>query len=265
MDKVKRIPWKKVLIRTGIFICIAVVLGSGFMLIRSMLEYKNGSDAYEDLQQYVIQPATSGVDPNSDPAVEGSRWPQVDFEALWRINPDVVAWLYCEDTAINYPVVQGKDNEQYLRRLIDGTWNIAGSLFLDSNNQPGFVDHNNIIYGHNLKDKSMFWCIAEYKKQDYYEEHPVILLVTPEENFEIQLFSGYVADPEKAEETWPTWFSSGNELNNWILATKKRSTFSCDVNPTTADRFVTLSTCSYEWDDARYVVVGRLVSEAELD
>lgn len=253
---------QKLILRIIIGVSIAAMVGALVMIFRSLSEYKIGSDSYRELERFVTPPQTDSTSFGQDE--KASRWPVVDFESLWEINPDVVAWLYCEDTAINYPIVQGSDNEYYLRRLLDGTWNIAGSLFMDSNNQPGFIDHNTIVYGHNLKDKSMFWAVAEYKKQDFYEAHPVMLLVTPEQNFEIQLFSGYVADPQKAEETWSTWFSSRGEFQGWIDATRERSTFECAVDPTTADHFITLSTCSYEWDDARYVAVGILVSEDEL-
>lgn len=264
MNKDKKAPTRqKVIFRVIIALSLAAMITGAIMLYRSLSEYKIGADSYRELEQFVTIPAPAGTD--SEPGQSTSRWPQVDFEALWNINPDIVAWLYCEDTAINYPVVQGSDNDFYLRRLLDGTWNIAGSLFMDCNNQTGFADPNTIIYGHNLKNQSMFWAVAEYKKQDFYDAHPVMLLVTPDANYEIQLFSGYVADPEKAEETWLTWFSSGNEFNNWITATKERSTFASDVAPTTADRFITLSTCSYEWDNARYVVVGRLALEETLE
>jgi len=255
-QKAKR---QKIVFRVIIAISLAAMIAGAIMIYKSLSEYKIGADSYRELEQFVTLPEEPAE--SAGPEDTPSRWPKVDFEALWEINPDVVAWLYCEGTAINYPVVKGTDNEYYLRRLLDGTWNIAGSLFVDANNQPGFVDHNTIIYGHNLKDGSMFRCVAEYKKQEYYDAHPVMLLVTPEQNYEIQLFSGYVADPQKAEETWSTWYGSHGEFQSWIDATLARSTFSSDVLPTTADRFITLSTCSYEWEDARYVVVGVLVEE----
>ena len=248
---------RQIIFRVVITISLAAMAAGAIMIFKSLYEYKIGANSYRELKQFVILPVT--VSEDVERGEEPNRWPQVDFEALWKINPDVVAWLYCEDTAINYPVVQRSDNEYYLRRLLDGTWNIAGTLFVDANNQPGFVDHNTIIYGHNLKDGSMFRCISEYKRQEYFDEHPVILLVTPEENYEIRLFAGYVADPKTPEDTWSTWFSNREAFQGWIDSTQARSTFSSDVEPTITDRFITLSTCSYEWDDARYVVVGVLL------
>ena len=76
----------------------------------------------------------------------------VDFERLQEENKDIIAWLYCPDTEINYPVVQSKDNEYYLRRLLDGTWNIAGTLFMDYRNAADCSDLHTIIYGHNMKN-----------------------------------------------------------------------------------------------------------------
>lgn len=100
---------------------------------------------------------------------------KVDFERLQEENKDIIAWLYCPDTEINYPVVQSKDNEYYLRRLLDGTWNIAGTLFMDYRNAADCSDLHTIIYGHNMKNNTMFGSLPKYSKQEYYEEHSVCI------------------------------------------------------------------------------------------
>lgn len=95
----------------------------------------------------------------------------VDFEELWKENGDVVGWLYCPDTVINYPVVQGDDNDYYLRRLLDGSNNIAGTLFIDARNKGDFSDWNTVVYGHNMRNDTMFGTLTEYASQEYYCSH----------------------------------------------------------------------------------------------
>jgi len=256
--KIKQSKWTK---RRTVFtllaaICAATVIISLIMILSMTSEYTEGVQSYEDLNQYITMPSEdpkSPVSPDPDP----DTWPPVDFDALRAINPDIVAWLICEGTNINYPVVKGTDNTYYLKHLFDGTRNSAGCLFVDSNNEPGFVDHNTVIYGHHMKDKSMFQTLTEYKTQAFYEKHPQMILLTPNGNYTLDLFAGYVTNIKA--DSWKLWFASNTEFEEWIRVTRSKSTFQSEVEVSTSDRFVTLSTCSYEFDNARYVVVGKLV------
>ena len=181
---------------------------------------------------------------------------EVDFEVLWETNEDVVGWIYCEDTPINFPIVQAEDNDYYLRRLIDGTWNSSGTLFADYRNAADFSDSNTIIYGHNMKDKGMFGTLSNYKEQSYYDGHPIMWLLTPDGNYKVELIAGYVTSSTS------DIYSIGNtEEEMFALAEQsiEKSTFASDFQVSQGDRFVTLSTCSYEYDNARYVLIGRLI------
>lgn len=252
-----KITKRSIIIGCSILLCLAVVGVSLYMILGSSDEYQEGSDIYDDLTQYIVPPEPVPDESTEEPVeAERIQWPEVDFDALRAINPDIVAWLICEGTDINYPIVQGSDNAYYLKHLFNGKYNGAGCLFVDSNNEPGFIDHNTVIYGHNMKNKTMFSVLMEYKTQAFYDEHPQMFLVTPEGNYTIELFAGYVANTE--EDSWKLWFSSNSEFEEWIIKTKDRSTFSSNLEVSTSDRFVTLSTCSYEFSDARYVVVGKL-------
>ena len=182
---------------------------------------------------------------------------EVDFEILWETNEDVVGWIYCEDTPINLPLVQAEDNDYYLHRLIDGTWNISGTLFVDYRNAGNFSDINTIIYGHNMKNKGMFGTLSNYKEQSYYEDHPVMWLLTPDENYKVELIAGYVT-PSTSE------IYSFGQTEEEVLALAEqsigKSTFISDFQVSQGDRYVTLSTCSYEYDNARYILIGRLIA-----
>lgn len=241
----------------------AVLAASIYMLTRESAEYIAGDQVYEELSQYTF--TAPKLSEHSAPITDedsSTHHPTIDFNALREINPDIVAWLICEDTVINYPVVRGSNNEYYLRHLFDGTRNKAGCLFVDSGNTPGFMDHNTVIYGHNLKSGRMFSVLMKYKKQTFYDAHPQMELLTPAGNYTIELFAGYVADTRG--ESWELQFPSDAEFEEWILDAKKKSTFQSSAACSIADRFITLSTCSNEFDDARYIVVGRLLPQSSV-
>lgn len=181
----------------------------------------------------------------------------VDFDVLQEENPDIVGWIYCKDTPINYPVVQGQDNQYYVHHLTDGSYNAGGAIFLDFRNSDGFQDYNSLIYGHNMRNKSMFGTLENYKKQEYYDEHPVIWLLTRECAYRINLFAGFVTP---ADSQSYTLFESREALDSYLTSAVQKSTFQSRVEQDTIDRIVTLSTCSYEYNAARYIVIGSLVS-----
>lgn len=179
----------------------------------------------------------------------------VNFTKLKEQNKDIVAWLYCEDTPINYPIVQARDNNYYLRRLLDGTYNQAGTIFIDYKNNSTFEDYNTIIYGHNMKNDTMFGTLTNYQKQEYFDKHKEMYLFTENKNFKIQLFAGFTTSSESDIYKFPKTSTTNDKL---IKKAISRSTFKCDLEVSNEDRIVTLSTCSYDFENARYVVFGVL-------
>ena len=175
----------------------------GYQIFREYSERKESADTYTDLEDLISFPE---VLPEKDPdETKQSEFgetetiplgPTIDFAGLKEINEDCVAWIHIEDTAINYPVVQGSDNSFYLKHLIDGKWNSAGCIFLDSRVGSDLSDRHSIIYGHHMKDGTMFSGLTKYKKQEYYEAHSEGLLITPERTYTIEFFAGYVASVE---------------------------------------------------------------------
>lgn len=200
-----------------------------------------------------------------EPEVDEHRLPgetapiAVDFDALWETNQDVVGWLYCEDTPINLPLVQAEDNDYYLHRLMDGTYNSAGTLFVDCRNAGDFSDKNTILYGHNMKNKEMFGTLSNYRGQSYYEAHPIMWLLTPEETFQVALIAGYVTASDSKIYSFGL---TEEDVSALVEESIKQSTFQSGFQAAQADRYVTLSTCSYEYDNARYVLIGCLRSLA---
>ena len=113
----------------------------------------------------------------------------VDFRALEAVNGDVCGWIYCPDTPINYPVLQGEDNDTYLHHSYDGAYAAAGSIFVEALNRPDFADANTILYGHHMRNGSMFALFAELRDSDIFNEHRTIYLLTPEGNYRLQTFA----------------------------------------------------------------------------
>ncbi len=197
------------------------------------------------------------IDDAVSPSRTGETAPiEVDFDVLLKQNGDIVGWLYCEDTPINLPVVQSSDNDYYLRRLLDGSWNTAGTLFVDCRNSADFSDANTVIYGHNMKNKTMFGTLSYYREQSYFEEHPVMWLLTPNGDYKVEPVAGYIT-PTTSD------VYSFDQSDEEVLATVRQavesSTFTSGIEISDGDRFLTLSTCSYEYENARYVLIGRLV------
>ncbi len=176
----------------------------------------------------------------------------VDFGGLQKINGDVTAWLYCPDTKINYPVVQTVDNEYYLNRQFDGTWNSNGTLFLDCRCVQDFHDGNSIVYGHHMKSGAMFGELSNYKSQAFYEEHPCMYLATPEKTYRVELVAGCVVEADAGIYQDVTKAPDAAYYMS-------RSTFRTPWETLPDGEWLTLSTCSYEFDDARYVVLGIMV------
>lgn len=259
-----------------ILLCLLFLGMTGYFGGRLYLEwneYRVGEKTYKELAQYVHLETLSAIEstqPNEvhakqelpqDEAVpaaemDNSVWPVVDFDALLAINPDVVAWIYIEGTNINYPVVQGTDNEYYLKYLLDGTYNDAGTIFLDYRNENDLSDYNSILYGHHMNNGSMFNQITKYKDQTFYDEHPVCLIMTPNGNYRLEFFAGYITDMN--DQAWKMEFESDEEYAQWLNDAISKSLFTSIVEPAAQDRVVTLSTCTYEYNDARFVLVGIL-------
>lgn len=236
--------------------CLTVLLFCGYQLYGYWEQTAQSKAVYDGLAQYTV--VADEPEPNIAQTAEQSEiaWPEVDFDALAAVNPDVIGWLYCADTVIDYPIVQSTDNSFYLDHLFDRSENPNGCLFADFRCASDFSDRHTIIYGHAMKNGSMFSSIRDYEAQDYYDTHSEMLLLTPEVRYVIALFSGYVTSVQ--DNTWQLTFEDEAAFAEWLDAVKQRSSFASDVQPTAQDRIVTLSTCSYVFENARFVVHGIL-------
>ena len=257
---------------------LGVMAFSGWKLLEIRREYDKGSQTYESLAQSVVTKSEPKEAPKKEQSVtqmEMTVLPQesqqsvpeqpqeapavltVDFEVLQAINKDIVAWISADDGVINYPVVHGSDNEYYLTHLVDGTVNKNGSIFVDFRHEPGFVDRNTFIYGHNMLNGTMFANLSLYGTAGYYDQHRSLELVTPEGSYSLQVFSGYVTPGDS--DIYQLTYRDDAEFEAYLEKIRLLSDFTSDVEVTARDRIVTLSTCTYDYEDARYVLHCRLI------
>lgn len=251
-----------------ISLCGLLALGSGFLIVRDLSQYAESAGTYNGLAKHVEVPKQAGEPEEPGAEEETGRedsstvLPVVDFEALRENGPDIIGWLNLPDTAINYPVTQTDNNEYYLRHLYDGTYNKVGCLFADYENQADFSDRNTIIYGHNMRDGSMFAALNEYGGQSYYDGHPQMYLVTPDGGYVMEVFSAFEAKPaESGSDTSPwrlSWKDDG-AYTTWLSEMADRSVIETDVTVTSSDKVLTLSTCT-PGSKSRFIVMGKLAA-----
>lgn len=179
---------KKEYVVLGIFVLLLIT--SGFWLFLIVDEYGKAAREYEELQEYVDDSLKKEREETEDEEGEKPQKTSIDFEALKEINPDIVAWIRIPEV-FDYPVVQGEDNQYYLSHTFRKESNIAGSIFLDYRNSRDFTDSKIIIYGHNMKDGSMFHVLREFQDMDFYREHGEIRLYLPNGSIQVYEIVGY--------------------------------------------------------------------------
>lgn len=174
---------------------LCVLIFALAQLVRTLADYRRSAGRYEQIAEAVVStaaPAAAQPAAAEQPArtAQPSEVPiQVDFAALKAVNPDAAAWLYCADTPVNYPAVLGPDNSYYLYRAFDGSDDSAGTLFFDCRNSPDLTDRHLVLYGHRMKDDSMFGSLVGYAEESYREAHPVMYLLTEAQNYRVEIFA----------------------------------------------------------------------------
>ena len=250
-----------------VLFCV-LMLFSAWKICSILSGYRSAERRYDDLTDAVVAaPAAAeggsssfvgeeaSASESADPTQEFSPV-EVDFNALRQISGDVIGWLCLPHTPINYPVLQGRDNEYYLDHFLDGSSAAGGSLFADYLCPSDFSGKNTIIYGHNMRDGSMFALIDDYCLQSFYEEHPVLYLNTPSQNYRLDVFSAFTSDPEGF--VYTASFASDEDYAAFLRALEEASEISCSAEAGVGDRIVTLSTCTYSGEDVRFVLCAKL-------
>lgn len=248
------------------FLAILVFLFSGYKLYSIYAEYEKGEDEYEDIMnevviQEVLENAESTEKTEDTEKTEEHIVYKVDFNKLKSMNEDVVAWIRFEEPSqISYPVVQGSDNSKYLKTTFEGKSNSAGTLFVDVNNAGDFSDDNTFIYGHNMKNGTMFGQLRKYKDAAFCEAHPYFYIYTPDgKEVQYQVFA--VCIVEDTSESYDKFYSDDTEYLQYIKYIRSIARYNVDVAMTAESQIVSLSTCTNVTDTQRLLVHGVKISE----
>lgn len=259
----KRADWISAVV---FVISIGLFLFAAWKLADIYAEYQKGTEVYEELQEYVQEPDEENKDEmpkNQEPeaAEPGNGYLQVDFEGLKKANPDVIAWIHIPALDISYPVMQGRDNSYYLYHMFDGQKNKNGSIFVDYHNQPDFTDSNTIVYGHNMKNGSMFGTLDRYREQSLYQQYPCFYIYQPGYILEYQIISCYAGRNGSAGYTYS--FPEPEDFQKFVDTVLSYSGYDTGVTVMDSDHIVTLSTCVNTDRNYRYLVHGKLVQKIQ--
>ena len=233
---------------------VVFVAVAGFLAV-SWMSYLNDSNRYQEI-------ADSAFSEEADDLASMT----VDWDALRAINPEVVAWVYIPDTAINYPVCWSGDNDKYLTANFDGESGIftgSGTIFLDMNNRPDLTDQNTAMYGHHMNDGSMFACLSDFADAGTFEAHRTVYLMTPTTNYQFRTFSLVLTDG--SDTLVVPNFATPKEMIDYVADKEARSVVTpADgfVDPKDVEKLITLSTCDYTKYDGRAILFGALEGQA---
>lgn len=239
-------------------ILLGVLVFSAVKIISYFKQQADASNAQDEINNNYVTPGNSDSNDNTDgdktdtPTKDPDpETIDVDFGNLCADYPDVVGYIYSADTMIQQPIQYGKGNEYYLTHDLKGNTNNNGSIFVEQLNSGSFSDNNTIIYGHNMKTGMMFAGLRNYHTdKNYYSAHPYMYIYTPTQNYRLDLYAGFVCDHD--DEIYSTALTQEQ-----LQAMAAKSDFKSNIGTPTG-KTVTLSTCSYEYNDARYVVIGAL-------
>ena len=245
-------------------ILFGVMIFSGYKLLTDKAEHKDAREkddeakvTYQRKQTLQATPRPYTDNPEIQLDDEISPLNSMDLDQFYADYPDAVGWIYSPNGLIDNGVVEAEDNDFYLHRFFDGSYSISGSIFVDCQCSRDFSDRNTIIYGHHMNDGTKFASLINYREKAYYEKYPVLYLSTKDMNYRVEIFSAYLTDAES--DSYTLRFETDNEYLAYLSKICARSDFPSDVKLSSTDRIITLSTCSYEYNDARYVVHGKLV------
>ena len=178
-------------------------------------------------------------------------------ENLYDKYEDYRGWIKIDNTNINYPIVQGKDNSFYLDKDINKNYLSSGSIFMNYLNH-GFNDENTVLFGHHMRNKTMFAQLKKYKEKEFfYGDNDIVIEVENDKVLKYKVFSAYVTDSK--DNYIKTNFDDKDQYKEFLEDIKNKSQYKSDIDVNENDKIITLSTCSYEFNDARMVVHGKLL------
>ena len=245
------------------YILITIIILSSIYIIKHLKMQKEAKEESELLNKIDIMENTIDLNKNKNTIeINEETERMTKIKKLQEENSDIVGWIEVEGTNINYPVLQGEDNEYYLTHNYKKEKSQKGSIFLSKDYDLKLPSDNLLIYGHNLISGQMFNNLLKYKDREFYEKHPNIRFTTAKEDFKFEIFSVFYSKVFlKSEENVFRYYNfvtakSEKDYNNFVENAKKASIYDTNKEAEYGDRLITLVTCSYHVEDGRFVVIG---------
>ena len=254
-----------VLLTIALIAAIVVFCYAAFNLYHIYTEYKKGTDEYNQIEEMAVTERDADSAEVAGPNVQLKPPIEVDFDKLKSVNEDVVGWIYVDALPdISYPIVKGKDNQTYLHQTYEKNYNFAGTIFVDYENSGDFSDCNTLVYGHNMKNGSMFGHLKKFREDDkLYKQDKYFWILTPERNYRYEIITAYTTGVNS--DTYTLFKGPGEEFEKYLETIKGYSEIQTDdTDLTIKDRIVTLSTCTGN-ESTRFVVQGKRVDAEDAD
>lgn len=248
-----------------IAVCALVFVGSMSVLVYQMMQYWNASSMRDTLENLIVEQPSIPEGQQATPETQ-----QEKYQKLYERNPDFIGWISIPDTPISYPVVQTVDNDRYLYTNFDGNNHKLGTVFADTNATFSleYTSDNPIIYGHSAADGSYFAALLKYKDLDYYKEHPYIQFDTLYDQNEWVIIGALAIDAlDNSKNAF--WyheyidFTDETMYNEFITEVTQRSYITTNVDTVYGDKFITLSTCGYDFNEERFAIIARKIRPGE--
>ena len=254
-----------VLLTIALIAAIVVFCYAAFNLYHIYTEYKKGTDEYNQIEEMAVTERDADSAEVAGPNAQLKPPIEVDFDKLKSVNEDVVGWIYVDALPdISYPIVKGKDNQTYLHQTYEKNYNFAGTIFVDYENSGDFSDCNTLVYGHNMKNGSMFGHLKKFREDDkLYKQNKYFWILTPERNYRYEIITAYTTGVNS--DTYTLFKGPGEEFEKYLETIKGYSEIQTDdTDLTIKDKIVTLSTCTGN-ESTRFVVQGKRVDAEDAD
>lgn len=230
---------------------ILLITGTLVYMLTLYLNYKKSNDTYNEVKKEVVS-----VMDGKDETEEEFKWYElatIDLAKLKEKNPEVAGWILFENEDISYPVMYSGEDDKYLHTTIDGDHAVAGSIFMEGENTPDFEDCHTIIYGHNMRNLSMFGKLKfYYRDNDYYNDHQYFQIFTEKGIYRYQIFGYEIVQSDSY--VYSLYDEASDSFADFIDSLRRNSYNKNDINVTKDDKVITLSTCTK--GEERFVVHG---------
>lgn len=220
-----------------LIICIFIFCISTWKLYGYYRSYKKAKDTYSKIAKENVK-----ISKNER---------KIDFKKLKSQNQDIAGWIYIRGTTIDYPIVQGKDNEEYLHQDFNKKKSSSGTIFLDNNCKKDFTSDNNIIYGHHMKNGTMFAQLLKFREKSFLKKHNEIMIFTPDRTIHLKVISAYA---QKAQNKIPVTFANDKQKKAYIKKIESMGEQTIKTSRINDSHIYTFVTCSYEGEDNRTYV-----------